>query len=46
MVRCEQLLDFVEKRRGIAVSMVELTADDWVDSLERILEHWRTVGSW
>ena len=30
VVRCEELVDFVEEHRGIVVSMAELTADDWV----------------
>ena len=46
VVRCEQLVGFVEERRGIEVLMTELTAVDWVDRLERRLVHWRTVGSW
>ena len=45
VVRCEQLRGFVEERRGIEVLMAELTAD-WMDTLERRLEHWKTVGSW
>ena len=46
MVGCEPVVGLVEMRRVTEVLMMELTADDWVDKLERRLEHWRTVGSW
>ena len=46
VVRCEDLVGFVEERRGIEVLMTELTADGWADRLGRKLKNWKKVGSW
>lgn len=39
-------MNFVEERRATEVLLAELAVVEWVERLERRLEHWSTDGSW